>query len=164
MTRMFRSRAAAAIAFASLMTAAAVFGQSAEYGRTSGGEIKGIAKRPSTFSGSLGLGFSTGSGRNLLASGGGTLLKDRLWFFGSAEINQQRPQFLMNTGRAAPVMTFGDMTARISDKQMFTTSANRGANFGILPSSFLTLHYTGIVSSNMFFTASVSQSSSRLTP
>ena len=145
----------------------------AEFGRVSGGEIEALVKQPSQFSGSLGLTasrssegfFPGGSSRSYGATLGGTLLKDRVWFFGTAETNgrQGSGRALSPTiARSISPLAFGTMNARLGDRQDLTASYARGSNpLATLPSSFLSLHYTGIVSSNMFFTASVSQQSVR---
>ncbi|SRR6266851_3422485 len=98
------------------------FAQSDEFGRASAGLIELSAKSPSRISGSFG--FTTGRGYG--ATLGGTIVNDRLWFFGTGQRNQTRvPQ--INTNRSVTI-----------------------------PSSFLSLHSTGIVSGNNFFTAKVS--------
>ena len=142
-------RKALAIALFHLLAATVLLAQSAEYGRTSGGEIEGIVKRPSTFSGSFGLGLSSNAGRSYLATAGGTLVKDKMWFFASADANRAE-RIVPNVSRTVPTLTFGDITAHLSDSQMFKATA--------IPSSFLSLHYTGIVSPNMFFSATVTNS------
>src|SRR4051794_5597944 len=62
-----------------LMTVAA---SAQEFDRASGGELRMVAKQPSTLSGSLG--FRLGSGKGFEGSVGGTLIADRMWFFASA--------------------------------------------------------------------------------
>ena len=133
----------------SLLFATAVFAQ--EFGRTSGGDIDLITKHPRQLSGSLG--FSAGSATGFDGTLGGTLVKDRVWFFATAEKNQQ-PLF------ASPSQNSNaKLTANLGDRQTLATSfaASRQSTPVALPSSFLSLHYTGIVSSNMFITGSFSQ-------
>src|SRR5476651_2648215 len=125
--------------FLSLLFATAAFAQ--EFGRTSGGDIDLITKHPQQLSGSLG--FSAGSGRGFDGTLGGTLVKDRVWFFATAEKNQQ-PSF------ASPSQNSNaKLTANLGDRQTLATSfaASRQSTPVALPSSFLSLHYTGIVSS-----------------
>lgn len=118
-------RAALALFFSQLF-AVAVFAQ--EYGRASGGDIDLITRHSQPFSGSLG--FTAGAGKGFDLSLGGTLVKDRVWFFATGQRNQQ----LLHTDAK------------------FNT-----ASYGALPKSFLSLHYTGIVSNNMFVTGSFSE-------
>lgn len=121
-------RAAFAL-FLSQLFAVAVFAQ--EFGRATGGNIDLITKHTQPFSGSLAL--SAGTGRGFDLGLGGTLVKDRVWFFATAERKSAR------------------MFTQLGDNQSVTASAVA------LPSSFLSLHYTGIVSNNMFVTASFSE-------
>ena len=132
----------AALVFAiSQLFAVAIFAQ--EYGRASGGDIELVTKHSQPFSGSLG--FTAGAGKGFDLSLGGTLVKDRVWFFATGERNQQ-PMF-----GAPKQFTDAKLNAQLGDRQ------NVAASYGTLPSSFLSLHYTGIVSSNMFVTASFSE-------
>src|SRR5205809_4668238 len=63
------------------------FAQSSdEFGRASAGLIELSTKGPQRFSGSFGLTTSRGFGATL----GGAIVKDRLWFFGTAERDQRR--------------------------------------------------------------------------
>ena len=136
----------------SLLFATAVFAQ--EFGRTSGGDIDLITKHPQQLSGSLG--FSAGSGRGFDGTLGGTLVKDRVWFFATAEKNQQ-PLFASQNINTQNINT--KLTANLGDRQTLATSfaASQPSAPVALPSSFLSLHYTGIVSSNMFVTGSFSE-------
>ena len=132
-----------------------------EYDRASGGDIDAIAKQTDKLSGSLGMSMSRSAIpllsstnlRNYEASLGGTILKDRLWFFGTAQSN--------NTFNFNPAqMQMGKMTLNLP-AQSITASAFHGTtlnNAATLPSSFLTMHYTGVISPNAFFTATISQS------
>ena len=131
----------------SLLVAGAAMAQ--EYGRTSGGQIEGITKQPSQLSASLGATFSTFRGYE--ATLGGTLLKDRIWFFGSA---------FQQNGSAMPViqqktlerLTMGKAIAQVTPAQTLDVSAFADQT------KFLTMHYTGIITSNMFVTATITQS------
>jgi hypothetical protein len=135
--------------FLSLFLATAVFAQ--EFGRTSGGDIDLITKHSQPLSGSLG--FTAGAGRGFDATLGGTLVKDRVWFFATGEKSQQ----LFASQNS--VVSGARMNANIGDRQTLATSfaASQQSTPVALPSSFLSLHYTGIVSSNMFFTGSFSE-------
>ncbi|MDQ6769717.1 MAG: hypothetical protein M3Z54_06990 [Gemmatimonadota bacterium] len=136
-----------------LITSGVSFAQSSdEFGRGSGGILELSVKGPSRMSGSLGLTTSRGGLRGYGATFGGTIVNDRLWFFGMAERNQTRvpaPQIDAN------------WNALLGSRSDLAASIRNGAAAGTMtvPSSFLSLHYTGIVSSNMFFTATVSRNS-----
>jgi len=153
-------RAVAAF-FLSQMLAAAVFAQSAatssEFGRVSGGDIDLITKHSQQLSGSLAAMASLWQGKGFDATLGGTLVKDRVWFFASAE--RSEPLFASQYGDAKMIAQLGD---RQSLATSFAASRQAGLTTGTtlaapIPSSFLSLHYTGIVSSNMFVTASFSE-------
>jgi len=152
-----------------------------EFGRVSGGDIDMITKHSQPFSGSIGMTtspsqLSLGSGGNSKgfdATLGGTLVKDRVWFFGSTErrdslfASQVAAPFAEGaTARVTSRATDSKLTAQLGDRQNLAASfaASRQpalttapALTGTLPSSFLSLHYTGIVSSNMFISASFSE-------
>lgn len=146
------STRAAVVAFASLVVvSAAVAQETSTFGRASGGQIEMAVKQPDRLSGSLSVSASR-LFKSYDAAFGGTLVKDRVWFFGTV----QRSEGL----RFNPALLngYGKMSVQPNDKQTLTASAVT------VPSSFLSLHYTGILSDNMFFTATVSRSSSRITP
>lgn len=144
------------------MTAGAFAQSSAEFGRASGGQIDLSVKAPSQFSGSLSATMSRSAGPSMFGfnryagTAGGTIVKDRVWFFATAEQNSvpfsstipQSPQF--------DAKMSAELGSRNSLGALFL---QRGASMQMgVPSSFLSLHYTGIVSSNSFFTATVSHS------
>ena len=146
--------------FLSLMVAAGALAQQnvglapeAEYGRVSGGEINLMVKsdqRP--FSGSLSLIGSGRNGKGYGATLGATIVPDKMWFFGS--IQQTVPYQGIDA----------KLTGQLGDRQNLVASyANsRQQQSPVLtdlqlPSSFLSLHYTGIISDNMFVTASFSK-------
>ena len=141
-------RAALLIVLAQLAAGAAL---AQEYGRASGGQLQLFTKQPSNFSGSLGFTLSRSLfGDNLKGyegSLGGTLVPDRMWFFGS----MQRNDVMNFTPSSSPL--FGKFSAQLGEKQTIDAS-----NFTALPASFRSLHYTGIISPNSFFSATVSQS------
>jgi hypothetical protein len=103
----------------------AVFAQ--EFGRASAGILDMTSKQPMPFSGSL----SFNSSRGLGGTFGGTVVKDRVWFFASAE----RTKSFVAT--ALP-----------------TTKSD--INVSALPKSFLSLHSTSVLSTNSFVTFDVS--------
>jgi len=100
---------------------------------------------------------SLSHGKGFDATLGGTLVKDRVWFFASGE--RSEPLFASQYGDAKMIAQLGD---RQSLATSFAASRQAGLTTGTtlaapIPSSFLSLHYTGIVSSNMFVTASFSE-------
>ena len=142
---------------ASLLVAAAAFGQ--EFGRASGGELDMFTKQPRAFSGSFGLTAGNnafGSSRGYLASGGGTLVPDKMWFFASAE-RQSLPTNMANMNVNWQATSRQDLTAALSTTKFSTPALT-------MPSSFLSLHYTAVTSPSSFFTMSVSRSSTAVTP
>lgn len=178
------SRHAVAALFLSQLIAAAAFAQTAvpappsEFGRVSGGEIEAITKNTDRLSGSLGIGlsrslpFASGSGRRYNATLGGTILQDRLWFFGTAEqsdpiFSSRYPALAQNALSKPSRSTNAKMTAQLGDRQSLAASFASARDLGLMtvnpgvanPSSFLSLHYTGIVSDHMFFTGTVTRSS-----
>src|SRR5712692_8441732 len=77
-----------ALTLTGFVTAAAFAQSSAEFGRASGGQIELGVKAPTQFFGSLGLTMSQSKGYG--ATFGGSLVKDRMWFFATADHNQMR--------------------------------------------------------------------------
>ena|ERR1700674_1393120 len=139
-----------AFALAIMFVGGACLAQSSdEFGRATGGVLELSAKGPSRVSGSLGL--TTGSGlRGYGATFGGTVVNDRLWFFGTAERNQ--PRVVSALPQTSPKID-ANWNAALGSRNSFSASLLNAT----IPSSssFMTLHYTGIVSSNMFVTGSV---------
>lgn len=156
----------------------------AEYGRAYGGEIRILTKNATNrLSGSLGLTMSTsaglfgtggnGTGRGYDASVGGTIIDDRAWFFASTQRHESTlaSQFgaipANGDSRAIDAKLTAQLGERNSLVSSFRTARDSAAAtpaFTAAPSSFLSLHYTGIVSSNMFFTASVSRGKTTQSP
>ena len=138
-----------------LLMAPAAFAQSsAEFGRYSAGQLDLVPKASNHMSGSLGLTFS-GFGRGEGATFGGALVRDRVFFFASAD----RDEFRLPTVAAAAPQFSSSVFANLGDRNTLGASFSdqRASSPLTIPSSFLSLHYTGIVSPNMFVTASVSQ-------
>ena len=154
------------------LIALAAAAQSAEFGRATGGEIVMTPKRPASFSGSLELSLSSGSdvfGRGIGPAygiaAGGTLIQDRLWFFASGS-RQEASQARFADLELPENATTGAIGARVDgqiaggqDFSAFFEDARRQELWLTAPSTFLSLRHTGIVSNNMFFTASFTRSS-----
>jgi len=126
--------------------------QSAEFGRASGGEVVVTPKGSAPLSGSLTLSASSASDVFGAMTAGGTLVQDRLWFFASA--SRQQTSARRFDGLELPeIATTSALDAKaigqLGSSQDFSAIFRNGQ-----PSSFLSLRYTGIVSSNMFFNAS----------
>ena len=140
-----------------LLASTTVFAQ--EFGRASGGDISMITKGPTVFSGSLGASFGVGGGRSYMGSAGGAIVKDKMWFFGSAEVLQ--PQRISSV--FAPQLSLGQavggsVNSQIGDRNSLGASfrsAQPSFNAG-LPSNFLSLRYTGMLSPSSFVTVSAS--------
>jgi len=147
-----------------------------EFGRASGGAIDVITKAPHQFSGSLSFTNSSGAyrGRSYDGSAGGALLNDRVWFFaaasvlpnvrfGSFDTNASRTNAIDAKATAQPIDSTTLMAAfRRAGTPSFTVSdqpTNRS-----LPSSFLSLRSTTMLSDKMVFDVSVSQRSTKIAP
>jgi hypothetical protein len=154
-----------------------------EFGRVSGGEIDLVTKSPRRLSGSLGISMSRSqplaTGGNAMsnryaASVGGTIMDDHLWFFASALQNDaplssrfatSLPQTALPNGTASRGIDTR-FNAQLGSRQTLAASFAAGRELAAttpvnvaapVPASFLSLHYTGIVSDNMFFTANFSR-------
>jgi hypothetical protein len=153
---------------------------SSEFGRASGGDLVLTPKGSAPLSGSLDLSLSRGGdvfGRDAKAYGitaGGTLLQDRLWFFASGSRQEATPSHFADLGfpqnaTAGAIRTNAQLSASQSFSTFFEAArrpqASAASPIGVSPfaasgpSSFLSLHYTGIVSNSMFFSGSVTRSS-----
>ncbi|HJQ40520.1 MAG TPA: hypothetical protein VKB93_25520 [Thermoanaerobaculia bacterium] len=134
-----------------LLVALGAFAQSDnEFGRASSGAIDAITKGPSQFSGSLSL--STGGGHG--ASFGGEAIKDRLWVFAAAAV---LPQIHFSESNAVDAKA----TAQPVDWANVTASFRQmrsGSNDALLPSSFLSLRSTAMLSDRMMMSISYSRS------
>lgn len=176
---MVSRRAVTALFLVQLIAFAVAAQQSSEFGRGTGGEVVMTPKGAARFSGSFELSLSSGSdvfgGGSATAYGltaGGTLLQDRLWFFGSAS-RQQAPASRFAdlelpesaTSSAVAARANGQLTGSQDFSAYFEAARRPELSMtapslaNMAPSSFLSLRYTGIVSSNMFFNASVTRSS-----
>src|SRR5437763_927557 len=118
------SRPATVFAIAMLAAGAAL---AQEYGRTSGGELSILTKRPARLSGSLGFGQSSLFGKQLEGTLGGTVVPDRLWFFGSVQrsdamrVAPALPQVVTTPLSAAS----GKVDAYIGDRQSLSAIAGK---------------------------------------
>ena len=125
------------ILLALILLTPAAFAQTLEYGRESAGTLDMTTKQARQFSGSLS--FTTGLG--LGASFGGSAVKDRVWYFASGE----KGRSVFNT--SVPLRTTDLHTSFVKTAPPLT-----------IPSSFLSLHSTSVLSPNSFVTIDVSQS------
>jgi hypothetical protein len=177
---MVSRRATTALILVQLIAFSVSAQQAAEFGRATGKELVMTAKGAAPISGSLGLTLSTGSdvfGRGSSpgygVTAGGTLMQDRLWFFASASQQQVSTSRFANLELPESTTT-SEVGARVNgqiagnhDFSAFFESARRPelsttvpSSFGaVTPSSFLSLRYTGVISSNAFFSTSFTRSS-----
>lgn len=139
----------------------------AEFGRASSGSISAITKAPSQLSGTLSLSHSTGTSRGAGYGGsiGGELLDDRLWFFAAAAI-LPLPQVQFSNAdltaieakATAQPVDWTTVTASFTQLQRPVFSATPLQMDGAVPSSFLSLRSTSILSDRMTLDLSVSRS------
>lgn len=157
MTRTRTLLAFAIIQFLAI-TALAQTAPAAEFGRASGGQIDTVVKTPRPFSGTLSLTRGTGlfGGQRYDGSLGGELVRDRMWFFASAAVT---PRVQMANVTAQPV-DWSAVTAsfRTAAPQITTTTTTP---YGALPSSFLSLRSTNVLSDRMTLDVSISRSGAR---
>lgn len=160
---MVSRRAVTALVLVQLLAFAVAAQQSAEFGRASGGEVVLTPKGSAPLSGSLTLSTSTASDVFGAMTAGGTLLEDRLWFFASASRQQTSARRFDGlelpenaTTSAVGVRANAQLTSAQDFSAIFQNVRQPEAlTLGNpVPSSFLSLRYTGIISSNMFFNAS----------
>jgi hypothetical protein len=143
-----------ALAIALLLSLPAV---AQEFGRASGGELSLMTKSPSGFSGSLGASYSLGR-KGYGGSVSGSMFKDRLWFFGAAEqfqnprVSTTLPQLALNTSMNTSLNT------QLGDRNTLGASFRTMPSFNTtIPSTFLSLRYTGMLSSSSYVTFSAAQ-------
>ena len=108
-----------------------------EYGRASAGTIELTPKGGNAFDGS----FSLSSSRSLGATFGGNLVKDRVWFFGSAD-------------RMQPMIRTTTMPTSTTDLSA-VLAKTRPVNALALPKDFLSLHSTTVLSPSSFMTIDI---------
>ncbi|HUP48044.1 MAG TPA: hypothetical protein VNA04_04565 [Thermoanaerobaculia bacterium] len=157
------SKRALAALFAAQIVAGAVLAQSqapvpaaSEFGRVSGGQIELLTSGTQKLSGSLGVSSSGGGRHGYDATLGGSLLEDRLWFFGAASM---LPAMEQRAGVGAVDLK---MDAQLGSRHALGATFSEGRTLPAatpdmamapMPSSFLSLRYTGVVSNNLFFDA-----------
>ena len=101
-----------------LFTTGIAFAQSsAEFGRASGGQVDLTFKAPSRFSGSFGL----TSGRSTFGTFGGTLVKDRVWFFAAGERSRTTPVTLRAPDSTRSFLSLHS-TGTVSSNSLFTAT------------------------------------------
>lgn len=147
----------------------------------SGGTLTMVTKGSSGFSGSLGASFSSSDdvfgnrrGNRYDATVGGTLIEDRLHFFASGGQQQSRAvafNDIQPLGGAAPsngTALDARMYANLGDRHTLGAMFSRNDQPAVstvlpanvsLPTTFLSMRYTGIVTDSMFFTANISRRS-----
>lgn len=145
----------------SLLLATAAFGQ--EYGMAAG-EMRMLTKSATNaMSGSFTLGTNLMS-----ASYGGTVVPDRVWFFGSAMRDKSN---LLTSQYGTPAVSMRGLdaktTAQLGDRQSlvaaFTSAASPGTAVSPrLNTSLFDVHYMMNVSPNSFFTVNVTKNGARL--
>ncbi|HEY2323980.1 MAG TPA: hypothetical protein VGJ82_14080 [Thermoanaerobaculia bacterium] len=143
-----------------LLLATAAFGQELA---GSGGEIRAVTKRPSGMSGSFTLGTHLMS-----ANYGGTLVPDRIWFFGSAMRDKSN---LLTSQYGAPAVSMRGLDAKtnaqLGDRHSLVAAFNSAASSatGVTPrlnTTLFDLHYMMNVSPSSFFTVNVTKNGARL--
>lgn len=164
---MVSRRLAAALVLAQL-TAGAALAQSAEFGRASGGEITAVTKGATApFSGSLGLSMGSdvfGRREGYEATIGGTLIQDRLWFFAAGSqqsgaaynfADLQLPERAVTGAIDAKLDgqlgSAHDFSAMYSAVQTPVLTMN--ATPLTVPTNFLSLRYSAVVTNNLTFSA-----------
>jgi len=137
---MFTRRIVMALLLAQLVAVAALAQSAgtAEFGRAGGDEIALPVKQPCTLSGSFAFNTSNSS-RGFMATAGGAVVADRLWFFAAANRDEFRQPILAGATDAKLIV--------LPNARQSVTASSTGTG--------LSLHFTGIVSSNSFFTAKV---------
>jgi hypothetical protein len=143
------------------MFAGAVLAQ--EFTSVSGGEVELLTKGPKKLSGSLGLTRSNQSLNGYEATLGGTILEDRMWFFAAASI---LPEVSLSSNVGAIDAKLNAQlgsrnTVGASYSEFNQSIAGSPVVPTIVPSSFLSLRYTSVISDNIFFNASFLRSSSK---
>ena len=118
----------------------------------SGGAISVLPKTTNQFSGSLSL--SVGNGPGYGGTFGGALVPDKMWFFASAE--RMQPLVTNSVTKAFDVKSMAQISDRQNLAASFVQSSPAAFNLNV-PTNFMSLHYTGLVSSNMVVSASVSR-------
>ena len=129
----------------SLLIAPVAFSQTLEYGRNAAdGTLDMTTKQARHFGGSL----SLSTGRGFGASVGGTAVKDRVWFFASADRSSE-------IFRTTAPMAKSDIHAVLGTTRPAATTAPQ---FNLtVPKDFLALHSTTMLSPSSYVSVDVSQ-------
>jgi len=145
----------------SLLLATTAFAQ--EY-TASGGEVRLVTKHATSgMSGS----FTLGTGL-MSANYGGTLVPDRIWFFGSAMRDKSN---LLTSQYGAPAVSLrgfdAKTTAQLGDRQSLVSSFSSSASSATalnprLNTSLFDMHYSMMVSPSSFFTVNVTKNGARI--
>jgi hypothetical protein len=145
----------------SLLLATTAFAQ--EYA-ASGGEVRLVTKHAA---GGMSGSFSLGTGL-MSANYGGTLVPDRIWFFGTAMRDKSN---LLTSQYGAPAVSLRGLdaktTAQLGDRQSLVTSFNSAASSATgfnprLTTSLFDMHYSMMVSPSAFFTVNVTKNNARI--
>ena len=156
------------IVIAAAITLVAATAGAQEFARGTGGEIEATTKlQTAPLSGSIGIDLLNGGGKGYMATLGGTLLQDRMWFFASTN-RIERTTTYTAIPDFEPVAQFDATTAKagfnLGPRQTLDASfvqqdvALQSQSPLTIPSTFLSLRYTGILTPNTFFTMSFSTS------
>lgn len=159
---MSRTRTLLTLLAIQLLALTALAQSSDEFGRASGGSITAITKAPNAFSGSLSLTHSS-RGQGYDGSVGGKLLDDRLWFFAAAAV---LPNIQFSTPAIASIdakataqpVDWTTVTAAFSRLQQPLFAYTMTPIDGSVPSSFLSLRSTSMLSERTMLNISVSRS------
>ena len=135
----------------SLLLATSAFAQTDLTG--SGGTISVIPKATNQFSGSLSL--SVGNGPGYGGTFGGAIVPDKMWFFASAE--RVQPLVTNSVTKAFDVKSMAQIGDRQNLAASFVQSSPTAFTNISLPTNFLSLHYTSLISNNMVVSASISR-------
>ncbi|HEX3111275.1 MAG TPA: hypothetical protein VHU41_19385 [Thermoanaerobaculia bacterium] len=146
----------------SLLLATTAFAQ--EY-TASGGEVRLVTKHAT---GGMSGSFSLGTGGLMSANYGGTLVPDRIWFFGAAMRDKSN---LLTSQYGAPAVSLRGLdaktTAQLGDRQSLVTAFNSSASSATalnprLNTSLFDMHYTMMVSPSAFFSVNVTKNGTRI--
>jgi hypothetical protein len=157
-----RTRTILALLALQLLAVGALAQSDIEFGRASSGPINAITKGSHPFSGSISLSQSS-AGTGYGATFGGEVVKDRLWIFAGAEV-LPRLRFsnadltAIDAKATAHPVDWSTVTASFQRLQQPLFTPTLRPNDGLLPSSFLSLHSTTMLSDQMVMSFSFSRS------
>lgn len=163
---MLSRRTLAVLLFAQFFAAVAM-GQ--EFARASAGQIEVLTKAARSRSGSLAL--RTGDMNGFDATLGGSLLADRLWFFGTATFAEGSVSRLVPAAAGSVEGIDAKFNAQLGAHQTLAasygnsvTTISPGELSMSLPSSFLSLRYDAILSPKATFSGRFSRSTTSASP